>query len=95
MIAAVLVLEDGRTFAGQAYGAIGEAFGEAVFTTGMTGYQETALPNWMPSRAGPGSPATSSATRRASPATGAHSAHSTNYWWRMASSASAESTPGR
>jgi carbamoyl-phosphate synthase small subunit len=41
MIAAVLVLEDGRTFAGQAYGAIGEAFGEAVFTTGMTGYQET------------------------------------------------------
>ena len=41
MIAAVLVLEDGRTFAGQAYGAVGEAFGEAVFTTGMTGYQET------------------------------------------------------
>jgi carbamoyl-phosphate synthase small subunit len=38
---AVLVLEDGRTFHGEAYGALGETFGEAVFTTGMTGYQET------------------------------------------------------
>lgn len=38
---AVLVLEDGRTFRGQAYGAEGETFGEAVFATGMTGYQET------------------------------------------------------
>jgi carbamoyl-phosphate synthase small subunit len=38
---AILVLEDGRTFRGEAYGAIGEAFGEAVFATGMTGYQET------------------------------------------------------
>jgi carbamoyl-phosphate synthase small subunit len=38
---AVLVLEDGRTFAGDAYGAIGETFGEAVFNTAMTGYQET------------------------------------------------------
>ena len=38
---AVLVLEDGRTFTGEAYGATGEAFGEAVFNTGMTGYQET------------------------------------------------------
>jgi len=38
---ALLVLEDGRTFRGQAYGAIGETFGEAVFSTGMTGYQET------------------------------------------------------
>ena len=38
---AVLVLEDGRTFRGQAYGAVGETFGEAVFATGMTGYQET------------------------------------------------------
>jgi carbamoyl-phosphate synthase small subunit len=38
---AILVLEDGRTFAGEAYGAIGETFGEAVFATGMTGYQET------------------------------------------------------
>ncbi|MFC7217758.1 glutamine-hydrolyzing carbamoyl-phosphate synthase small subunit [Streptomyces polyrhachis] len=38
---AVLVLEDGRTFRGQAYGAVGETFGEAVFNTGMTGYQET------------------------------------------------------
>ncbi|MGW3045108.1 glutamine-hydrolyzing carbamoyl-phosphate synthase small subunit [Kitasatospora sp. NPDC001159] len=39
--AAVLVLEDGRTFRGQAYGATGETFGEAVFNTGMSGYQET------------------------------------------------------
>jgi carbamoyl-phosphate synthase small subunit len=38
---AILVLEDGRTFRGSAYGAVGETFGEAVFTTGMTGYQET------------------------------------------------------
>jgi carbamoyl-phosphate synthase small subunit len=38
---AILVLEDGRTFTGNAYGALGETFGEAVFTTGMTGYQET------------------------------------------------------
>ncbi|MFC0528530.1 glutamine-hydrolyzing carbamoyl-phosphate synthase small subunit [Phytohabitans kaempferiae] len=39
--AAILVLEDGRTFHGEAYGAEGETFGEAVFNTGMTGYQET------------------------------------------------------
>ncbi|HEY2044451.1 MAG TPA: glutamine-hydrolyzing carbamoyl-phosphate synthase small subunit [Jatrophihabitans sp.] len=38
---AILVLEDGRTFSGEQYGAIGETFGEAVFNTGMTGYQET------------------------------------------------------
>ncbi|WP_422389817.1 glutamine-hydrolyzing carbamoyl-phosphate synthase small subunit [Arthrobacter sp. N1] len=38
---AVLVLEDGRTFRGRAYGARGTALGEAVFATGMTGYQET------------------------------------------------------
>jgi carbamoyl-phosphate synthase small subunit len=38
---AILVLEDGRTFTGDAYGATGETFGEAVFATGMTGYQET------------------------------------------------------
>ena len=41
MTDAVLVLEDGRTFRGEAYGAEGETFGEAVFSTGMTGYQET------------------------------------------------------
>lgn len=41
MTAAVLVLEDGQVFSGQAYGARGAAFGEAVFATGMTGYQET------------------------------------------------------
>ena len=38
---ALLVLEDGTTFTGRAFGAVGETFGEAVFTTGMTGYQET------------------------------------------------------
>jgi carbamoyl-phosphate synthase small subunit len=38
---AILVLEDGRTFTGDSYGAVGETFGEAVFNTGMTGYQET------------------------------------------------------
>jgi carbamoyl-phosphate synthase small subunit len=38
---ALLVLEDGRSFRGEAYGAEGETFGEAVFATGMTGYQET------------------------------------------------------
>jgi carbamoyl-phosphate synthase small subunit len=39
--AAVLVCEDGRTYRGEAFGAVGRAFGEAVFATGMTGYQET------------------------------------------------------
>ncbi|MGJ3509727.1 glutamine-hydrolyzing carbamoyl-phosphate synthase small subunit [Enemella sp. A6] len=38
---ALLVLEDGRTFRGKRYGAEGETFGEAVFSTAMTGYQET------------------------------------------------------
>ena len=38
---ALLVLEDGRAFRGESYGATGETFGEAVFSTGMTGYQET------------------------------------------------------
>ncbi|MCU1656458.1 MAG: carA [Pseudonocardiales bacterium] len=41
MTQAILVLEDGRTFTGDTYGAPGETFGEAVFATGMTGYQET------------------------------------------------------
>lgn len=41
MTEALLVLEDGRVFRGQAFGAIGETVGEAVFNTGMTGYQET------------------------------------------------------
>jgi len=41
MAEAMLVLEDGRAFAGESYGAEGETFGEAVFNTGMTGYQET------------------------------------------------------
>jgi carbamoyl-phosphate synthase small subunit len=34
------MLEDGRVFAGESYGAAGTAFGEAVFNTSMTGYQE-------------------------------------------------------
>ena len=38
---ALLVLEDGRFFRGSSFGAAGETFGEAVFSTGMTGYQET------------------------------------------------------
>ncbi len=38
---AILVLEDGRTFPGRAYGATGRTLGEIVFNTGMTGYQET------------------------------------------------------
>jgi len=37
----MLVLEDGTVFRGTAYGADGETFGEMVFNTGMTGYQET------------------------------------------------------
>jgi carbamoyl-phosphate synthase small subunit len=35
-----LVLEDGEVFAGESVGAEGTAFGEAVFATAMTGYQE-------------------------------------------------------
>jgi carbamoyl-phosphate synthase small subunit len=38
---ALLVLEDGMTLHGTAFGAEGETFGEMVFNTGMTGYQET------------------------------------------------------
>lgn len=38
---AVLVLEDGRVFHGESYGAVGETIAEIVFSTGMTGYQET------------------------------------------------------
>ena len=39
--AALLILEDGTSYAGSAYGAVGATLGEAVFATGMTGYQET------------------------------------------------------
>src|SRR5258705_2091435 len=38
----VLVLEDGAVFGGESVGAEGHAFGEAVFTTSMSGYQEVA-----------------------------------------------------
>ena len=38
---ALLVLEDGTTLTGTGFGAEGETFGEMVFNTGMTGYQET------------------------------------------------------
>lgn len=41
MKSAYLVLDDGTIFEGQPWGAIGETFGEIVFATGMTGYQET------------------------------------------------------
>ena len=38
---AILVLEDGRVFHGKSFAAIGQTFGEGVFATGMSGYQET------------------------------------------------------
>src|SRR5262252_4841920 len=38
---ALLVLEDGTALRGTGFGADGETFGEMVFNTGMTGYQET------------------------------------------------------
>ena len=41
MSKAFFVLDDGRIFEGRPFGAVGKTFGEAVFQTGMTGYQET------------------------------------------------------
>ena len=41
MAKAFLVLDDGRIFEGKTWAATGRTFGEAVFQTGMTGYQET------------------------------------------------------
>ena len=41
MTKALLVLEDGRVFTGTAFGKVGQTLGEAVFSTGMSGYQET------------------------------------------------------
>ena len=41
MSSAFLVLDDGRIFEGTSWAATGKTFGEAVFQTGMTGYQET------------------------------------------------------
>jgi carbamoyl-phosphate synthase small subunit len=41
MAKAFLVLDDGRIFEGSSWAATGKTFGEAVFQTGMTGYQET------------------------------------------------------
>ena len=41
MSKAFLVLDDGRIFEGSSWGSVGRTFGEAVFATGMTGYQET------------------------------------------------------
>jgi carbamoyl-phosphate synthase small subunit len=41
MSKAFLVLDDGRIFEGASWAATGKTFGEAVFQTGMTGYQET------------------------------------------------------
>src|SRR5947209_459989 len=37
---AKLALEDGTVYTGRAFGAAGESFGEVVFNTSMTGYQE-------------------------------------------------------
>ena len=37
----MLILEDGTTFEGNAFGSDEASIGETVFTTGMTGYQET------------------------------------------------------
>src|SRR5438552_15941391 len=37
---AILALEDGRVFRGKGYGAKGECYGEVVFNTSITGYQE-------------------------------------------------------
>ena len=41
MSKAFLVLDDGAVYEGESWACLGETFGEAVFTTGMTGYQET------------------------------------------------------
>lgn len=41
MSKAFLVLDDGAIYEGESWAAQGETFGEAVFSTGMTGYQET------------------------------------------------------
>ena len=41
MSKAFFVLDDGRIFEGSSWAATGKTFGEAVFQTGMTGYQET------------------------------------------------------
>ena len=41
MSSAYLVFDDGRIFEGQSWASTGKTFGEAVFQTGMTGYQET------------------------------------------------------
>lgn len=41
LLKAFFVLDDGRIFEGKSWGALGKTFGEAVFQTGMTGYQET------------------------------------------------------
>lgn len=38
---AYLVLENGKVFCGESFGAAGEVTAEVVFTTGMTGYLET------------------------------------------------------
>src|SRR5438067_12351220 len=37
---AILALEDGRIFRGKGYGAKAECYGEVVFNTSLTGYQE-------------------------------------------------------
>src|SRR5437870_2491634 len=39
-VVAKLALEDGTVYTGRSFGAVGETFGEVVFNTSMTGYQE-------------------------------------------------------
>ena len=48
-VPAVLMLEDGTVFEGSSCGSAGEAFGEIVFNTSMSGYQEI-LSDPMPGR---------------------------------------------
>ena len=84
---ALLVLEDGTVFKGRAWGAKGRTLGEIVFSTGMTGYQETLTdPSYhrqivvmtAPHIGNTGSRASSCATRRAAPPTGVRAAS-----WKM------------
>jgi carbamoylphosphate synthase small subunit len=99
---ALLVLEDGRTFRGEAYGKLGTTVGEAVFATGMTGYQETLTdPSYAQQIVVMTAPhigntgVNDEATPRAGRPTGGPPAAWTTSSWRRASSGSAAWTPAR
>ncbi len=47
---AILVLEDGRTFRGESSGEEGDSFGEMVFNTSTSGYQEILTDRAMPGK---------------------------------------------